>query len=254
MNWLLELIAIVSEGLGRFTPRNLGLTLAAALGFALLCGWICLHYVQLWNKRFQLTTTHKIFTALACTFTFFFVLAFAGLAFMREITQAQIIIWQGNLKEDQDWSQRTFEKTYHKVKESGKEDISTFPPIERNIIPVTHNDSQLLAAQIYSNEACTNFDEMHPFLSKIVWATPSLPTEVIHSDVTSFFKSNPGKTYPTINAIDLAAKHIKDELLVQAPRVVTISRIGLVLAFILVQLVPFGIIGVAAYKDIKSSL
>ncbi|HEV7346863.1 hypothetical protein [Telluribacter sp.] len=254
MNWLLELITIVSEGLGRFTPGNLSLTLAAALGFSLLCGWICLHYVQLLNKRFQLTSTHKIFTALACTLTFFFVLAFAGLTFMREITQAQIEIWQVNIKEDQVWSQSTFEKTYNKVKESGKEDISTFPPIEEGSIPVSHKDSKLLAAQIYSNEACTNFDEMHPFLSKIVWATPSLPTEVIHSDVASFFKSYPGKSYPTENAIDLAAKHIKDELLVQAPRVVTISRICLVLAFFLVQLIPFGLIGFAAYKDIKSSL
>ncbi|MFD2570169.1 hypothetical protein ACFSUS_05955 [Spirosoma soli] len=249
---LLELISIISGGLAKLTPAQLGLTFAAAVGITTLCAWVCLHYVQLWNKRFQLTMTHKVLTALACTLTFFFVLAFAGLAFMKEVTLARITIWQATIKIDPVWSRETLHKTYESVKKIGKEDFSNFPSYEVGV-PISQSESKLIVAETYSNEACKNFDAQHPFLSKVVWASPNVPTRIVQEDVEAYFKNKQGQVYPTERAVDLAADHIKTQLTQQAPRVVTLSRIGLVIAFLLVQLIPFGLIGYAAYTDIRSS-
>lgn len=249
---LLELISITSAGLTKLTSAQLGITFAAAVGITTLCAWVCLHYVQLWNKRFQLTMTHKVLTALACTLTFFFVLAFSGLALLKEITLARIVLWQAAIKTDLVWANQTMEKTYDAVKKTGLEDFSQYPNSGAGV-PVTKTQSKLIAAEINADEACRHFGEHHPFLSKIVWTSPSLPTKIVKDDVEAYFKTRVNHSYPQERAIDLAAAHIKTQLVEQAPRVVTLSRIGLLIAFLLVQLIPFGLIGYAAYTDIRSS-
>ena len=250
LSGLIELISIVSGGLAKMAPSQLGLTLIAAVSITILCAWICLHYVQLWNKRFQLTTTHKVLTTIACTLTFFFVLAFAGLTLMKEITLARITIWQETIKEDQFWANETLAKTYDAVKKTGLEDFTRYPSPSAGV-PITKSPSRLIAAEINANEATQHFGERHPFLSKVIWTSPNLPTKIVKDDVESYFKNNNNHTYPQERAIDLAAEHIKTQLIQQAPRVVTLSRIGLVIAFLLVQFIPFGLIGYAAYKDIR---
>jgi hypothetical protein len=251
-SWLAELAIIISGGLAKLAPAQLGLTLAAAVGITAVCAWVCLHYVQLWNKRFQLTATHKAFTAFACTLTFFFVLAFSGLTFLKEITLLRITLWQAGIKMDQAWASGTMRKTYNAVKETGLEDFSLYTNPDAGV-PVTKTQSKLIAAEINADEACHHFSEHHPFLSKIVWTSPSLPTKIVKDDVESYFKIGVSHSYPQDRAVDLAAEHIKTQLTEQAPRVVTLSRIGLVIAFLLVQLIPFGLIGYAAYTDIRSS-
>lgn len=249
---LLELVSIISGGLAKLAPAQLGVTLAAAFGITTLCAWVCLHYVQLWNKRFQLTLTHKVLTALACTLTFFFVLAFSGLTLMKEITLARIVLWQATVKTDQSWASQTMKKTYDAVKKTGLEDFSNFPNSDVGV-PITKTQSQLIAAEINADEASRHFSIHHPFLSKIVWTSPNLPTKIVKDDVEAYFKTGVNHSYPQERAIDLAASHIKTQLAEQAPRVVTLSRIGLIVAFLLVQLIPFGLIGYAAYTDIRSS-
>ncbi|RAJ90086.1 hypothetical protein LX87_05515 [Larkinella arboricola] len=248
--WIFELISITSGGLTRMTSSQLGLTFLAAIAITALCAWICLHYVQLWNKRFRLTTTHKVLTALACTLTFFFVLAYAGLSFMKEITAIRISLWQTMTKLDHAWARETLAKTYDAVKEGGFEDFSRYPSPDSGV-PITKSESRLIAAEVNANEASRHFSEHHPFLSKIIWTHLELPTKIVKEDVEEYFKEPSNRIYPQERAIDLAAEHIKTQLMQQTPRVVTLSRIALVLAFIIVQLIPFGLIGYAAYKDIK---
>lgn len=252
LSWLAELISIVTSGLAKLSSGQLGLTLVAAFGITALCAWLCLNYVQLWNKRFQLTVTHKTFTAFACTLTFFFVLAFSALTFLKEITLVRITIWQAAIKLDQGWAQETLGKTYDEVKKNGLEDFSLYPNVDAGV-PITKSQSRFIAAKINADGACHHFSQQHPFLSKIIWTSPTLPAKIVQDDVEEYFSSTLNRSYPQERAVDLAAEYIKTKLVQQAPRVVTLSRIGLVLAFLLVQLIPFGLIGYAAYTDIRSS-
>ena len=57
--------------------------------------------------------------------------------------------------------------------------------------------------------------------------------------------------YPSSRAINLAASIVKDQLEKQTPRVVRVSRLVLTLLFFLVEAIPYSIVGMAAYKDLK---
>jgi hypothetical protein len=72
----------------------------------------------------------------------------------------------------------------------------------------------------------------------------------VDADVKNYFETV-SRSYPPPRAISLAASQMKKELDIQVPRVVTIFRSIAVGLFIIVQLIPFGLIGFAAYNDIK---
>jgi hypothetical protein len=93
------------------------------------------------------------------------------------------------------------------------------------------------------------FHHMHPFLSKILRASSSELAQRIAEDMTEFFRTNP--SIPIQRVVNIAAETIKRDLHGQTNRVVPVARTILVVLFVMVQLILFGIIGYAAYKDLK---
>ena len=55
---------------------------------------------------------------------------------------------------------------------------------------------------------------------------------------------------PELSRWELAAENIKERLNEQTPRVVMLSRLVCAGLFLLIQLIPFGLVGWAAYRDI----
>jgi hypothetical protein len=208
-------------------------------------------YTRLWNRRFHLTVEHHLFCAFAALCTLFFTVLYGSLYFTKDAAIASIDAWQEQLNHDGYWGDQTYAEAYDKVKELGIEDFSRSPaPGNANsLIPTSHDESRQLAASTYADEACRHFDQRRPFLSKVVWSSPGVPSEVIFQDVKSWHEHNPN--YPPSRAIEIAATQIKDGLEPQAPRVIFLSRLAVAVLFILIQALPFGLIGWAAYRDIK---
>ncbi len=256
LSTLVDLITLLLSGIGLLARDRTAflLTLLAAFVIAGLSWYLCNNYVKLWNKRFRLTLTHQVLTVIASLLTFFFVLAFGGLKYMKEVTTFIVTVWEGlEIKADTQWSSATFKKAYYEVKNLNTEDFSRAPTPGNSdsVIPVKGKKAQETAANVYAAEACKHFDEAHPFLSKIVWSDPEQATANIAQDVTTYFRQNPGSSYSAEKAITIAADTIKTELDKQTPRTVTLSRIALVVFYLFVMAIPLGLIGYAAYKDIR---
>jgi hypothetical protein len=58
-------------------------------------------------------------------------------------------------------------------------------------------------------------------------------------------------TYPAERAVDLASAYLQISLAEQAHRIVLMGRVVVLLGFLLLQAIPFGIIGYAAYQDLN---
>ncbi len=235
-------------------PGGFRLTLLAGVLLAGLCWYLCSVYTRMWNKRFRITITHHALCLFASLCTLFFTILFASLAYTKDAALASISLWQTQLNHDEPWAERTYSKAYDKVKDLGTEDFSNAPPpgSPGSLIPTNSDEARQTAASTYSNEACRHFDTKRPFLSKVVWSSPGVPSEVIFHDVRKWHETNPN--YPPARAIDIAANQIKEGLDPQAPRVITLSRLAVTALFLLVQAIPFGLIGWAAYRDIKARL
>ena len=235
-------------------PGSFRLTVLAGILLAGLCWYLCAVYTRMWNKRFRITLTHHMLCGFASLCTLFFTVLFASLAYTKEAALASISLWQVQLNNDQAWADRTFAKAYDKVKDLGTEDFSNAPPpgSPGSLIPTNSDEARQTAASTYANEACRHFDARRPFLSKVVWSSPGVPSDIIFQDVRKWHETNPN--YPPARAIDIAAIQIKEGLDPQAPRVISLSRTALTALFLLIQVIPFGLIGWAAYRDIKARL
>jgi hypothetical protein len=251
---LMDLLSLLLGSVALYAAKEPGsfrLVLAAGIVLAALCWYVCTVYTRLWNRQFHITVLHHVVCGFASACTLLFVIVFASLSHTKEAALVSINLWQLQLKADQTWEKATFAKAYHNVQDLGTEDFSKAPPPESpgSFIPTNSDKARQTAASTYANEAAKHFDLHRPFLSKIAWSSPGVPSEIIFADVRAWHAHNPN--YPPSRAIDIAAFQIKKGLEPQAPRVVALSRVSVAALFLLVQSIPFGLIGWAAYRDIK---
>lgn len=230
-------------------------TLAAGVSLGVLCWIACSYYAYFWNLRFRITLTHHMFCGIATLLTMLFTLTFVSLKYTEQVAKAIVLGWQQiEILNDSSWKHATFRKAYEEVKALGIEDFTQYPHPDQggNLIPVSRKESQETSARVYANEAVQHFKKSHSYLSMILKTDSDVPTEVIYKDNAQFFVDHPGQTYPLENAVKLAADHIRQGLEPQAVRVVRVSRGVLAVLFLLVQGIPFGLIGFAAYRDLKA--
>lgn len=252
MNFIKDILAIIYYGLGKLSPTAIALTFFLALIFSVGCYLLCTNYSRLWNKSFQKTATHNVLSIMAAVLTFFFVLAFVSFTFFKEVSQLMILKWQATINLDAKWQDATFKKAYQAVK-SCCENTEPFQLAEfRNgsLVPLNTTQAKEVFARVYADNGSKHFENTHPFLSKIIWSSPQIAQASLEEDIRSYFTGG-NEPYNASRAIELVATKIKGELTKQTPRVVTLSRVVLIILFLIAQAIPFGLIGIAAYNSLK---
>ncbi|MDR1866247.1 MAG: hypothetical protein LBR08_11835 [Bacteroidales bacterium] len=226
--------------------------LTVSFVLAILCWVICVYYTKLWNKRFHVKAQHHLICGIAVALTFLFSIGYYAFGNLENIVLEIVDEWEEELVTDGEWSDATFEKAWLAVEEVNPAAFLNVPQPgdEDSYIPFTSDEMQQTCITTYVDAACESFKTDHPYLNTLIHAEAGLSEEVIDTDVTDFFNNNPGSAYLHNNAIALAAEHIRDELILQAPGTVTKTRLLLVLLFLLIQLIPFGWIGYCAYQDL----
>ena len=218
-----------------------------------LCAIVSIHYTKLWNKRYRLNLTQKSLCGIAALSTFFFAITFAGFASLTDTVGREIAAWEEQLKSNESFLHNTYRVAYYAVKGRNLEDFSDSPPPEDGgtRFPVTNDASRELAGEIYANEAYRNFGNQHPFLSLIILVKSKAASESVKRDMDRYFALNPNKPYSAETGVDLAAGIIREDLVQRSPRVVMIARVLLAAAVSVIQCISFGVIGLAAYRDLK---
>jgi hypothetical protein len=226
--------------------------LGGALFLAGLCWWACSVYSHLWNRRFRVSIIHHTMCAFAAIITLLAAIVFVSLRHAETAAGISVEGWKVELGLDADWANSTFASAYQKVKALGLEDFSKAPPPPLgSTIPAVNERSQIECAYSYATSAANHFNRRRPYLSSISSAKAEIPRDVLGEDIRLHFASI-GDTYPTEKAISLVGREIRQELRANLPRVVKVLRIQLLVLFFLCQLIPFGLVGWAAYSDLKA--
>ena len=229
--------------------------LLACLFGVLLAGicWIgSSYYSRLWNQRFRLTWKHHVLCGFAAVVTLVATIMFFAVGYTKDAAYMALNVWKNIVTNDSSWKREIFSKTYYKIRSLDIEDFSEYPPPEKGgaFVPLTRDLSRNTAAFLYADESVIHFKKSYPYLSIILWAESEISAKFIEADVKEYFLGS-NKIYPQERAIKLAAKHIKIGLDKQVPIVIPISRLILIAIFLIVQSIPLGLIGVAAYRDLK---
>jgi len=255
LNEILDLLHSLFERLLQdINTFNTKLIFAALLsfGFWILCGF----YSRLWNLRFKISPTHHLICAIAALCTFVFTVTFFALKYSEEVAVLAVKHWQNSINSDHHWQTEVFVKAYDSVKAFDAENFSGYPsPAEGgSTIPSKYDSTKKNIASIYASAAVDNFNNAHHYLSKFLWADSTQSAETINRELVDFFQKNPSEKYDLSGAVNLAAAHIQQGLTQQIPRFVLTLRVFLIAFFMLIQAIPFGIIGYSAYKDLKITL
>lgn len=255
MNYIQDFISIILGSLAIAFAKDKAVTFSVIIGaiiLAGLCWWACSTYSRLWNRRFRVNILHQIICAVAALITLLTAIVFVSLKHAKTATELSLGAWKIELGLDRSWAARTFSNAYNNVKALGLEDFSNAPPppIGSNI-PAVNERSQIECAHTYATSAAGHFNLRRPYLSSIASAKAEIPRDVLRDDIRLHFATI-GNTYPTDKAISLVGREIRQELEVRLPRVVKVLRVQLLMLFFLCQLIPFGLVGWAAFSDLKA--
>jgi hypothetical protein len=255
MTYFQDFLALLGAALTIFAASERAMLIGVCIGgfiLASLCWWVCSIYSRLWNKSFRVASLHHFFCALAALLTLVATVCFVALRHANEAAEVSVRIWEEQLKWDRVWASKTFNAAYDKVRTLGIEDFTNYPaPPVGNSIPATHERSQFECAKTYARSAAAHFATNRPCLSSIIQARSEVPADVLKKDIADYFATQ-GKTYPATKGISLVAAEVKAGLRVHLPRVVKVFRTILVGIFLAGQLLAFGLVGWAAYRDLKA--
>ena len=191
--------------------------IACAVGTVLagLSWWLTRYVARNFNRRFSSHPSLYFFCGSAATLTFCCTLLFFAFRFTGDVAEQIVTTWEKALEVDTQWSDETFRKAYEAVYElrdaAGKqlEDFTGKPHPDSGrevMIPTIHEESKLVAAQVYAEEAVKHFTVHHPLLSKILRVYAEETAEAIYKDIEQFFSGSTEtgeKTYPVMEAVRL---------------------------------------------------
>jgi hypothetical protein len=246
-----DFFEVLSECMSCITPKQwIGIT-GMSFALALLCWFVCVHYTKLWNKRFHVKTLHHFICGIAVVFTVLFTVWFYAFGNLSGIVRRIVDEWETQLVEDPEWNTATFERAYLAVEKGTPEAFRGLarPGDKDCFIPVNTEEMTQTCVTTYVDAACESFDTNHPYLNMLVQAKPGISEEAFTQDMQTYFREHSG-SYPLGRGVTLAAAHIRETLVEQAPGTVAKTRWILFLLFLTVQLIPFGWIGYCAYGDL----
>lgn len=234
--------------------------LATVFGLALgaLGYWLSSLSSRLWNRSFHLRGKHHIVFTLAAFITLIFSVVYFAVDFMEPVARREIQGWRVALMDDVDWRRDVFIRAYDALSKSKLEDLSGVgnPRIDPNVIlPLRRWETKMLVAKTYSQGALQNFEQRHPFLDSALQPGEQAPEEGIKEDLLNFFKNEANaKTYPAERAIILASSYLESQARSELPNIENYTRRITLALFILVQLIVFAVISIAAYRSLTATV
>ena len=232
------------------TNHEFGITLGVGIVLSAVCWFGCSHYSRLWNTRYRVTLTHHSLCAATGVLTLFFAISWRALEHTQEVSEKAVSEWVWTINQDREWSDAISTEVWRNVRALGIEDFDRPEYAQMKSTPVTHDASRLKAASTISQGCVRHFKDRHPFLSAILKARSEVPMEVLQIDIKSWFGANKG-VYGIDQGIKLVSTQLKQELGSSLDRIVPTYRISAVFIFLFLQAVPFGLVGFAAYRDLK---
>ena len=253
MALIYDFFSLVIGSVGILTSHHAEFAVTLIVAFILAgLGWFgAANYSKLWNLGFRTTATHALLCFMAAVLTFVFVVLFVSFKYTKDAAELGIDAWRAESGHGMTWENSTHKKAYGEIQKLGIENFSTAAAAS-GTIPLTQTASRNKLAEVYSAAAIKDFQSKRPFLSKIVWTRFAVPQQTIgqiEKRISQFFISD--STIPGSKVVEYTAEALKEPLHEGTAQVVPVARSIIVVLFLLVQLVPFGLIGWAAWRDLK---
>lgn len=221
-----------------------------------LLWWGAFWWARLWNKKYSLTPLHHVLAALVLLLATGYALTSVSLKYAARTVESKVRLWQEAANLDADLKSRLSARLYDEVAARGTEDISKIPD-PRTLAPgetwtftyQNHTETQAVIGDVYTKGALQHFEKSHPLLALIL--SPAVPAELIIEDIRVKSRANPSGIYQLNDGTRLLVEQMFVKMSDQIWRVVMVSRITLLVLFLIFLSIPIVLIAMAAYRDIR---
>ena len=215
--------------------------------------WVfCSFFSRLWNRHYHLNAWHHVLCFFAAAATFIVVLLYPSLEYLKPFAYASVQSWQSELMRNVSlWNEvsrkcrKACEAMGIKQETPGGVTVKTSTPGGKEISGIKK------VSQIHAQALVENFIRERPGLSLILSARGRQAQEAMNREMEDYFNTNPMSIMGQEIIIREGGDVIRRDLDQQIPKIVPYARTGLVLIFLLFQAIPFGIIAIASYRDIR---
>jgi hypothetical protein len=216
--------------------------------------WVfCSFFSRLWNKHYHINAWHHVLCFFASAATFVVVLLYPSLEYLKPFAYASVQSWQSELNKNNGvWMEvtRKCRKACEAmgIKQGSDTSICTTmisTPSGKVISGIKK------VSQIHAQAIVENFVRERPGLSLILSARGRKAQEAINKEMEDYFDKNPMSNMDQQIIINEGGNVIRKELDQQIPKIVPYARMALILIFLVFQGIPFGIIAIASYRDIR---
>jgi hypothetical protein len=215
--------------------------------------WVfCSFFSRLWNKNYHLNAWHHVLCFFAAAATFVVVLLYPSLEYLKPFAYASVQSWQSELMRNVSlWNEvsrkcrKACEAMGIKQETPGGVTVKTSTPGGKEISGIKK------VSQIHAQALVENFIRERPGLSLILSARGRQAQEAMNREMEDYFNTNPMSIMGQEIIIKEGGDVIRRDLDQQIPKIVPYARTGLILIFLLFQAIPFGIIAIASYRDIR---
>jgi len=233
MSYIVNFFAIFLSAILRLIEQDIKyfvLLLVLGLVVALILWWLCAFFGRLFYKPYRLSKGQHILCALLALMVTITVPAYSAAIYLPATFAAVVAHWRDTLAGSAVWKDTQFKRQYHAIKNKNLEDFSAYPEPEQggHTIPLNHTETRILTSQMTAEAAIENFDYNFPLLSLIIGTGSAIPANAVAEDVTNYFKSNQGASYPYERGIQLAVAQIYRQLEPQIPRIIFVARMLLI--------------------------
>jgi len=248
----LNLLVALVEMLQQADVRYFQLVVAGALLLSAAMWWICSVFSNLWNKRYHLHLWHHLLCFFSAVITFFTTLIFFSIPYLQPFVEFSVNEWKrelaanGNLWNGAiDQSRKACEKLGIPQKNPGIVYVSYLGSDGKEI------NGMKAVSRIFANTILKDFFDTRPVLSLILWARGAEARPAMTESMVVYFEAHPGQIMDSQIVIDVGTGKIRESLARQIPKIVPYARGGLIVLFLLVQAIPFGLVAYSSYRDIK---
>ncbi|NDA26446.1 MAG: hypothetical protein EBZ05_06370 [Verrucomicrobia bacterium] len=249
---LVELLVDLVQQLQQADPRFFLFVVAGAFLLSAAMWWICSVFSNLWNKRYHLHLWHHLLCFFAAIITFFTTLIFFSLPYVKPLVEYSVGTWQARMESNASLWNETLDQCRKTCAKLG------IPQVNPTGVTVSYSGSDgkkiegiRHVSRIFANRILKDFWQNRPMLSLILWARGAEARAAMTESMVTYFDANPRGYMERADVVKVGAQKIREDLDRQIPKIVPYARAILVLAFLLVQAIPFGIIAYCSYRDIK---
>lgn len=229
-------------------PAQLAAFCVGGLCGAVACFFLCSFFARLWNRRIQLTRSHRAWCAFAALVCVILVVMMAGVLRLGDAARLRISDWSALFSDEHSSaSLRLWDAEGRTLQAAGFPQSAQFPQVHTYD---PEGRAIKLGATAMSTEALQIFGESNPLLHHLIQGRTDGAVAAVSNNTEQFFHDHPGEERRFSDSLPILRHEMELGLIDSVPAFQRQALVAAMILLVIAQCIPILLTGFSAYGQI----